>query len=291
MKALVLVMALALLAAAPGPPQQPFRSATDVVMLEAAVLQDNKPVTGLTARDFIVTDNGVRQTVEAVSAGLLPVDLSLVLDTSGSMTDTVEQLREQLTVATGQLKADDRYRVVQFGWGVREVFAMQPPSGGVSLDRFTAGGATSFHDAIAAALMRGRKPGRAELAVVFTDAVDTASAMTLDADRELARRSDVLLNAFIVRSSSAVVADVMVDRPDYRPLADLVALTGGGLEVMLADNHVANGLERVLSEFRSRYSLRFTATGVARTGWHELVVTIDRPGGFVVRARKGYFGG
>jgi len=291
MKVLALVIALALLAVSPARQQQPFRTATDVVILEAAVLQNNTPVTGLTARDFIVTDNGVRQTVEAVSAEALPVDLSLILDTSGSMTDTVEQLTEQLTVATGHLRADDHLRFLQFGWGVREVFAMQPPASRVSLDKFTAGGATSFHDALAAALMRVRRPGRAELAVVFTDAVDTSSAMTLEATEELARRSDVLLHAFIVRPPEAVAIDVMILRPDYRPLADLVALTGGGLEVMLADKHVVTGLSRAISEFRSRYSLRFTATGVPRAGWHELVVTIDRPGGFVVRARRGYFGG
>jgi hypothetical protein len=115
--------------------------------------------------------------------------------------------------------------------------------------------------------------------------------LTLKADDELARRSDVLLHVFIVRAPADVTFDVTVGRPDYGPLTDLAALTGGQLNIVLADNHVANGLARVLADFRSSYTLRFTATGVPRQGWHELVVRIDRPGGFVVRARKGYFGG
>jgi VWFA-related protein len=281
--------AIVLLAAAPT--QQPFRSATDVVTLEAAVLQDNKPVAGLSSRDFIVTDNGVRQTVEVVSAGSLPVDLSLVIDMSGSMSESVDEMKRQILAAAAQLRPEDRCRFVQFSWGVQEVFPMQPVSAGLSLDRFSAGGATSLHDALAAVLMRNRKPGRAELAVVFTDAVDTSSAMTIEASRELARRSDVLLHAFIVRAPGDVFADAALGRPDYGPLTELAGLTGGRLDVVLADNHVANGLARALADFRSSYTLRFTATGVARQGWHELAVRIDRPGGFAVRARKGYFGG
>lgn len=288
--ACVAASTLALRAAAPIQ-QQPFRSATDVVTLEAAVLQDNKPVSGLSSRDFVVTDNGVRQTVEVVSASSLPVDLSLIVDTSGSMTESVGEMKRQILAAATQLRPEDRVRLLHFDWGVQEVFPMQPPSAELSFDRFGAGGATSLHDALAAVLMRSRKPGRAELAVVFTDAVDTSSAMTLEADRELARRSDVLLHAFIVRAPADVFVDAAIGRPDYGPLTDLADLTGGRLDIVLADNHVANGLARTLADFRSSYTLRFTATGVPRPGWHELVVRIDRPGGFVVRARKGYFGG
>jgi hypothetical protein len=37
--------------------------------------------------------------------------------------------------------------------------------------------------------------------------------------------------------------------------------------------------------------LRYSPQGVPAAGWHEIVVTIARPGKFDVRARGGYEGG
>jgi hypothetical protein len=35
--------------------------------------------------------------------------------------------------------------------------------------------------------------------------------------------------------------------------------------------------------------LTYTATGVPRTGWHTIAVTVTRPGKFTIGARRGYF--
>jgi len=271
--------------------QQPFRAGVDVVTLEVAVLQEDKPIAGLTSRDFVVTDNGVRQSVEAVSTASLPVDLTVALDTSGSMEESTEPLANQLRTAVRGLRPDDRLGLVTFAWGVHELFPLQPIGPDVPFDEIKAGGGTSLNDALSGVLMHARPAGRIDLAVLFTDAVDTTSATTLAGAAEIARRSDVLLHVYIVRTPADVEVDSVLGRPDYHQLIDLATSTGGKLDVVLADNHIVNGLGRTLADLRTSYTLRFTATGVARAGWHALGVTIDKPGTFVVRARKGYFGG
>ena len=45
---------------------------------------------------------------------------------------------------------------------------------------------------------------------------------------------------------------------------------------------------RVLDEFRQRYVLSYTATGVAERGWHTIEVKLRGQSG-EVRARRGYF--
>ena len=55
-----LLLALAISAAAP---LLQFRTNVDVVRVEALVLDDGRPVAGLTAADFVVTDNGAAQSV------------------------------------------------------------------------------------------------------------------------------------------------------------------------------------------------------------------------------------
>ena len=64
--------------------QQPqvFRGGTDVVAIDVTVQDGKRPVAGLTAADFDVRDNGVRQTITEVTYARVPIDLRLVFDTS-----------------------------------------------------------------------------------------------------------------------------------------------------------------------------------------------------------------
>lgn len=271
--------------------QQPFRAGVDVVTLDVSVIQGNRPVAGLTSADFLVTDNGVRQSVDAVLADALPLDLTLAVDTSGSVENMKEEVTQQVRAAAGLLKPQDRIRLLAFSWVARDVFGLQPPSADLQIASLFTGGNTSLNDAVAATLMRVRPAGRGEIAVLFTDGVDNTSSVSLPMLKELARRSDVPLFIYMVRSGVDVVMDATFGRVDYVPFADLAETTGGRLESLMAGNHIVAGLTRVLDDYRRSYTLRYSATGVARPGWHDLKVTINKPGEFAVRARKGYFGG
>jgi hypothetical protein len=57
----------------PQPPPAPlFRGGIDVVRLDVSVVRGGKPVRGLSAADFVVTDEGVQQVVESVEVDQLP---------------------------------------------------------------------------------------------------------------------------------------------------------------------------------------------------------------------------
>ena len=74
-------------------------------------------------------------------------------------------------------------------------------------------------------------------------------------------------------------------RATYDAIDDAVRATGGALHHLSAG---AGAFERILSDFRSSYVLRYTPRGVEKPGWHELTVRVARPGSYTVRARKGY---
>ena len=76
-------IALALAAAPVAARQTTFRTTTAVVSVSVSVKRGNNVVANLKAADFMLTDNGVRQTVEAVSIESVPIDVTLFLDTSG----------------------------------------------------------------------------------------------------------------------------------------------------------------------------------------------------------------
>ena len=83
--------------------QQPvFRAAVDVARIDVSVMNGLSPVVGLTRDQFVVTDNGVVQSVEAVSMDTAPLDLTLVLDTGTSMRlDRIKQLIEASKTLVG----------------------------------------------------------------------------------------------------------------------------------------------------------------------------------------------
>src|SRR4249919_85753 len=97
MRAAVVVLLAAVTAA--FAPQQTFRTSVDLVHFSVIVTdKQGAPVTGLTADDFELVEDGKSQTISYFLEGfpesgdlgrVLPLHLGLALDTSGSMEDDI----------------------------------------------------------------------------------------------------------------------------------------------------------------------------------------------------------
>jgi hypothetical protein len=78
-----------------GQSQPPvFRADAESVAVNVAVKRGNNPVSGLTADDFRLYDNDALQRVAAVSMDAVPVDVSFVVDLSGSAFPDLETARD-----------------------------------------------------------------------------------------------------------------------------------------------------------------------------------------------------
>ena len=73
----VVGVALAVSVASLAAQRSAFRSTTALVSVSVSVKRGNNVVANLTAPDFALTDNGVAQTVEAVSIESVPIDVTL----------------------------------------------------------------------------------------------------------------------------------------------------------------------------------------------------------------------
>ena len=198
---LLVLGALLLGAGIQGRAQQPvFRSGATLVTASVSVKRGNRPVSGLTAADFIVTDNGVPQTVERVAFEEVPIDVTVVIDLSGSTSSIVDEIRRDTRRILGFLRPIDQVRVVTIDTYVHEVIPQQlaVPTLGLP-ERMVSGGASSIRDAIAAALISRTDPERRRLVVAITDGDDTKSVTEAATVMELARRSDTVLHIVFVR--------------------------------------------------------------------------------------------
>lgn len=256
-----------------------FRTRTEGVRIDALVTQDGRPVAGLQPSDFEVRDNGVPQAIDLVSLGDVAVNVVLTLDASGSVQG--EKLAA-LTRAAGSLldalSPQDTAALISFNRVVERQVPLTRRVGDVheALARLEAAGDTALVDASLGAMLVGDTAAGRTVVVVFSDGVDTASFVQPELVLETARRVN------------GVVYGVSSSGDEARFLRDLAAATGGRVIDIGKAGDPGPAFLEILQEFRRRYVITFTPTGVAPGGWHKLEVRVKRPGSRV-QARAGYF--
>jgi len=279
-----LLAAFVLVDVAAQTPETTFRAGVDFVLVDVSVRQRGRPVADLRLGDFAITDGGVEQQLADVSREVLPVDVTLVVDWSGSVFGGVlASLTRAMAAVRSRLRPEDRASVVTFNHRIRDLGAV-PDISVETLGRPT--GLTSLIDAVAVSLIRTREPGRRPMTILFTDGIDTTSFLEESTLLDVARRTDAAV--FIVALSQAPGA--RRDNLPYNHLFETLAETTGGAFVLVrADEDLGRSFVAAFDEFRESYMLRYAYQGPERPGWHPLTVRVTRRGSFEVRARPGYF--
>lgn len=291
---LPLACGLVCLAAAALPAAQvPFRSERTVVSVNVSVRSGNSPVADLTAADFRLTDNGARQSIDAVSIETLPIDLTLVIDTSGSTGAGISRLIAEAASLSRRLRPADRFRLLSIDTLVHELVPLESPAKQSWPRIVPFNGASAVYDAMFAGLVTPVEPDRRHLLIALTDGLDTISALDVSAVRDAAERSDVLLHIVAVSfdAAAAPVPPNWLPRRDVElnALQDAARRTGGDLHPagQLGPGSL-RAVNDAVDDFRSSYVLRYSPT-ITSPGWHAIDVRVNRRGPSNVRARRGYF--
>jgi Ca-activated chloride channel homolog len=267
----------ALLSAAPPVAAQTFRSNAQGVRVDVLVTERGLPVAGLTADDFEVFDNGVRQPIALADFEQLPLGIVLLFDMSSSVTrDRLATLQQAAGALLGALAPQDRAALITFSHQVtlRHGLTRDVPRLREALAGAVPAGATALVDGIYAGMMLAESVEGRPLLIVFSDGLDTASWLTPESVLQTARRSDV------------VVYGVAVGRQKTEVLRDFAEATGGQIFANESAEHLERRFLAVLDEFRRRYVLMYTPTSTA-PGWHRLEVKVKGRRA-TVHARPGY---
>src|SRR5262245_4726034 len=166
--------------------QQTFRSAVDVVTIQASVRDGRgRVLSGLTATDFEVRDNGqLRPILSLRSDRQSPLSLAILVDMSGSMSvgPKVAMARQAYDSVLSQLKpGQDEVALFTFDASLHERrdFTRDLEALRGALAEFEPFGSTSLYDATAATAQRLAKRSATHKAIlVLTDGIDTSSTMT-----------------------------------------------------------------------------------------------------------------
>ena len=281
-----------------------FRSMANAVAVDVTVRDSKrKSVVGLKPGDFEVYDNGVRQEVAEISYGKLPIDVTVALDISFSVTGVMlERLRSGVVTLMRDLAREDRLKLLLFNSRVTRVvdFTTDEKKVEAAIKGAAAGGGTALFDSISVALVTSAPRDRRQLVVVFTDGNDSTSTtqpatLTNVALRTRAAVAMVLpgTGPTVITSSSSAQQMMTSMKMSLMPqpydgfLQSLAKATGGSVVRTDASSNLNAVFHQILDEFRSAYVLLYDAKGVER-GYHELEVRVKRDG-VNVSARRGYW--
>ena len=255
-----------------------FHTGVEVVTVDVSVTRADAPVAGLTADDFAVTDNDVRQRIDTVTVAQVQLSVTLVLDTSASVAgERLDSLIGASEAAVNELRLNDDVSLVTFSSGVVRPVALTRDFESVrsALHGITGYGNTTMRDAVFLALRATPPDTTRPLLLVFTDGLDTSSWLSEDDLLESVRRANVVIHAITVGP--------------YQPFLKQVTHEAGGRTWSASSNRDLQELfRRAIRDMRDRYVLTYTPSGVSRSGWHALRVKLVRTHGDVV-ARPGYW--
>jgi VWFA-related protein len=284
-------------AAAQEPPAAVFRAGADAVSVEASVRRDRRVVTGLKAEDFELLDNGVAQQISDISYEKLPIDVTVLLDVSASVSGYVlDELRRALKQLRTDLGAQDRLRLLTFNMRVQRLVDFGDPAAKIdsALASVSGGGSSAVFDSLAVALSSAAPRGRRQLIVIFSDGQDSSSITDSDTLLDVARRTTptvaVVLASPMRQRPAALVRHTPKPIPSIADFSQQVANdTGGVVVAMNPGENLTSAFRQVLEQFRTSYVLYFTPKGVEAAGAHTLEVRVKRPN-VEVRSRRSYAG-
>ncbi len=268
-------------------PPTTFRSGVKTVSLFATVTDGGHLVPGLTRDDFEILDDGKPQPLTVFSSEVLPISVVVMLDTSGSMTGSLDILKEGSEQFLLRLLPGDRARVGDFN---DKIQMLSPMSGDrdeliASLARIDFGYPTRLYDAVAEGLNELRKIEGRKVVLVFTDGDDTYSRTRFGTVLDRAQVEDVMVYAIGLQGQDYVNGRPVRTMPD-RSLKKLADATGGGYFELKKTDQLTSTFTRVALELHSQYLLGFSQE--SRDGkTHKLEVRVKQPG-MTARARKTY---
>jgi Ca-activated chloride channel family protein len=262
-----------------------YAEAVDVEMVHVTVtvVEGDHFVRGLPREAFRVFEDDVQQPISHFASENIPLELAVGVDVSGSMTDSIGDVKEHVKRFLSALRPTDRVTLVAFN---ENFFVLSRPTAELparlkAVDRLAPWGMTSLHETIIRSFdLLGTQPGRRGL-VLFTDGEDTSSRVTREAVQRRAESSDAVL--FMIGQGRAI------DAPGLKSLCEWLAKRSGGRAFFPSDSE---GLRRtfddIITELSSQYLVTYAPPSSSRDGaWHQIRVEVG-DGHYTVRARQGY---
>jgi Ca-activated chloride channel family protein len=271
-------------------PQPPiFKGSSGATVSSFATVSDadKRLVPNLPKEDFEVLDNDKPQTITVFDNRPQPITVVVMLDTSGSMTMSLDLLRAAAEQFLLRLMPADKARVGAFNDKIQfsSRFTNDRDELVGDVKDLDYGNGTRLWDATAASLDELKPIEGRRVILLFTDGDDTASKVGLGTVIDRARAEDVMVYTIGLESVYSDGTRMVRSKPD-RGLRKIADETGGGYFELKKTADLAPTFTRVAQELHSQYAIGFEAQQLDGKV-HKLLVRVKQPG-MTARARRSY---
>ena len=167
-----------------------------VIMTATTFDQSGRPVLNLEKSNFAISEDGVPQEISIFQREDVPVSVGILFDTSGSMVDKIDEVRDAVTHFIQTTNPADDLFLMRFSDQVELVqdFSADRRLLTHAVGRLRPGGSTALYDAIVRGLQQIQKGQHSKKALlIVTDGNDTSSQISFQQAVETARQSEVLI--------------------------------------------------------------------------------------------------
>ena len=264
----------------------------DLVEVFASVsTRSGRPIVDLEPEEVTIFEDGVRQQLRAFQhLDQLPINVVLLLDTSGTMKGEIDRVRSSgLAFLEQVIRSDDRAALLSFS---HRTYVVVPFTN--DLDNLREGsrslrawGGTRVHDSTMLALhyLHGLE-GKNAL-ILVSDGVEESSSIHFEDVLEYAERSGTSVYTLGLGLPRRPVPGAAEARAKLEALA---AKTGGTFFEVKSTKDLAKVYRRIEADLRSQYLISYESTAGAenRDHYRSIRIEIDR-GGARVSGRPGYY--
>lgn len=269
---------------------------TNLIALSVSVTDTaGRAVTGLNKNSFSIYDNNKLQEIHFFSDDDVPASVSIVFDTSGSMSEgKIIQAKEALARFIQTSKEQDEFFLIDFNSRVRLLLDRTRDSDAI-LKKFKYAqpqGNTAFYDAVYLGVEKAIQGARTrKIVLVISDGEDNESRYTFKELQRRLRETEVTVYA-VGFGRSFTRKGVLSGR---ETLEDLASTTGGKAFFPKGPIEMDEAFERIALEMRHLYSIGYYPSNFIADGKkHRLKIKLNLPAGsprLSVRSREVYYAG
>jgi len=287
----VAAVAILLRPAFADPIAQPTAPDTSVVLHVTVTDQDQRIVASLAKDDFEIYDNGKVQTLTSFDVNPQPLNLVVMLDTSGSMAaarGVIESASRAANELLMRLSVEDKGLVGSFN----DKITFRPAGGFTGsvellqngLKQLPVGYPTRLYDALGETIERLETTRGRRAIVVLTDGDDNSSKLYAGEIEKRARIAEVAIYGIGIVTEYINEQGRIRSSPG-RDLKNLCAESGGTMPVLKNSAEWGQAFARIAEELHSQYAIGFSPQADRKV--HKLDVKLKKPG-LTARARKSY---
>lgn len=257
----------------------------DFVELYTLVVDGNRPVSGLEAKDFAVFEDGVEQDIVRFElVDNLPIHAAVLLDISASIAPQLELSRDAaLGFFQQAVTPKDRAALITFNDhpGMAVDFTNDPIQLAAGLAGLKAERGTSLYDAVIFALYYFNGIAGQKALILLSDGKDESSRFAYEDMLDYARRSRVAIYPIGLNLAK-------LDLDVRRKLAKLADETGGRSFFTEDANELPGIYDTIQKELRSRYLLAYQSNNTTDSQAFRTIEVKTR-NGLEAKTLRGYY--